>query len=352
MPGIPPGTTRVQGTVCSLVWPTRERVQGDACSLVWPTRQRVDGDACALRWPTRERVEGDACSLLWNTRGRDFSAACSLVWNTRERRSSACVLWWATEQLTAADCLACKCPCPCVPWPVCWQLTLAGATEAFGLTLNGTKRLDTNVPGVAPTQWYSDLTFPPFVLEYAMACLGSADTGSPGLPAPGPPRRLFWVEALHSGFGGSVVSAAGYLDVGDDCAAAAVASSWSFPVTYGSQYDGTNPPTHTATGTFTLTRIECGVSPIPPPPPGFMSVAPVRSAAPVSLACVYRSEEPLTAAVAGDPTGRAWYTCCKPGFERQGKGVSECDGCSVPADRRCGSLTRCPGYEAADPDAG
>ncbi len=70
--------------------------------------------------------------------------------------------------------------------------------------------------------------------------------------------------------------------------------------------------------------------------------------------CRFRSEDAALGSrvrAAGLSTQRAWYDCQRPGFERLGLLVAECGSYGVPAGRQCGSLARCTGYVASDPQS-
>jgi hypothetical protein len=103
--------------------------------------------------------------------------------------------------------------------------------------------------------------------------------------------------------------------------------------------------TYSGTTTITLTAGQ------PCTGGGFMARPAMTATGPAH--CRFRSGEEDTdrGALARDglPPVLTWHRCEKPGFARLGLPVTECRTCGVPADRKCGSLDVCPGYE---PDTG
>lgn len=210
--------------------------------------------------------------------------------------------------------------------------------------LDGTYTPDTFTTcsaGVTTTFTYDLLTSQTFGVTFAYDDTGGARQG----------YQLDWsLNAAWQHFrpGGTVYTAVGsgsdYVDctadpvpTGCDCCSEKV-----FALSVSITTTGTGGGTCTGTVTFTVTPTCSGEM-----------MARVSSAtavtSPAAPVCSFRSADPLPAGTVADATGRAWYQCERPHFERFALPVSSCTGCGVPVGRRCGPI--CPGYVAAADEA-
>ena len=174
---------------------------------------------------------------------------------------------------------------------------------------------------------------------------------STGGPTDSPPAGYYYAFSTGSGFGQR------WYFLPTDAGTDGVCSAEDITLKINGAWDQPNTEvTTTGTATVTLESTPCGPIAPPAPPPGDGEgerPAMLAARAVESPVCRHRSDDPLPSAgvaAAGLNPRIDWFRCERPGFERFGLPVTACRTCNTPADRRCGPLSGCPGYEPPDPD--